>query len=103
MIPIPATFGEGTVVWKYALDLDDAAETVLTFAKGTILHVDEQHGQFVAWVAVIDKTATIARRVVIRGTGDPLPGGGLTYLNTCFSGPFVFHAFVGYAPKAVQS
>ena len=90
------TFNPGTVVWKYALDLDDSAETILTFAIGSIVHVDVQGGEFVAWVAVIDQSATIERRVVIRGTGDPLPGGGrLAYLNTCFAGPFVFHAFVG--------
>ena len=94
------TFNPGTVVWKYILDLDDSSETVLTFNEGSILHVDVQNGEFCAWVAVTNQRAHIERRVVIRGTGDPLPEGRqLTYLNTMFSGPFVFHAFVGMADR----
>lgn len=96
MSALPLTFNPGTVVWKYPLNLDPSGEAVLEFARGSILRVDMQDGQVVAWVAVINQHATLRRRVVIRGTGDPLPDGGqLAYLNTFFSGPFVFHAFAG--------
>lgn len=87
-------FYPGTVVWKYPLP---EPETVLTFASGSILRVDVQESGLQAWVAVTDPDGTCTRRVVVVGTGEPLPEGPqLDYLNTFTSGPFVFHAFVGY-------
>ena len=92
------TATEGShVVWKYPIT--DALDETIEFAAGSIVRVDfDPQGALCAWVLVDDKTETVRRRIVVRGTGDPLPAGTFAYLNTLTRGPFVFHAFVGW-PK----
>lgn len=87
---------DGGVVWKYPLDFDGSVSGVFEFATGSILRVDrDPKDELCMWVAVIDQTRTISRRVTVRGTGDPLPDGDWVYLNSFMDDPFVFHAFVG--------
>ena len=85
------------VVWKYPLPLPSPEDSVIEFAGGSIVRVDfDPAGQLCAWVLVHNRNETVRRRVVVRGTGHPLPGGVFSYLNTFQRGSFVFHAFVGW-------
>ena len=83
------------VVWKYPLSGD---LTELFFAPGSIVHVGvDPRGAHCAWVLISDPDGQpVTRRVLIRGTGDPLPEGTWAYLNTFTHGPYIFHAFVGW-------
>ena len=82
-------------VWKYKLP---GTMTEVTFSPGRLLRIDfDPRGELCAWVLVHDTDGEpVTRRVLVRGTGDPLPEGTWAYLNTFMRGEFVFHAFVGW-------
>lgn len=86
------------VVYKYPLSFDDTGSAQVSIP-GSIKHVGrDPRGDWCVWAVVWPgKFDPAVRRVIMRGTGDPLPVGTWGYLATAHEGPFVFHFFVGGA------
>ena len=62
---------------------------------GHPLYVDfDPAGELCAWSLVEPDQKEPKFRVVVAGTGNPLPEGEWKHLNSFISKPFVFHAFV---------
>lgn len=84
-----------SVVYKYPLRIDD--EQIVTMPEGAeLLHVAEQRGELMLWARVIPTgQRTVARTILIRGTGAPIwtqPHVGTVITE---GGALVWHVFDG--------
>ena len=84
-------------IWKYPLEVTD--EQDLKMPRGArLLHVGCQDGyQPVLWALVELSASLVARRILIFGTGYPIPDRGAViepaYVGTSVGTPFVWHVF----------
>jgi len=78
---------------KWVLDITDTQE-VWVPEGANFRHLDEQYGTVVIWGDGDPDRPLEARKIVIIGTGRPVPGGGL-YLGTVLtsSGTLVWHVY----------
>ncbi len=81
------------VVHKY--ELNQAGETILSLPPGfQVLHVDEQHGNLIIWLAVLTALPKYRTRFYTVLTGGPVPD-DMTHAGTAVmdGGNFVAHVY----------
>lgn len=84
-------------IWKFELEITDE-QYIKAPLNMTPLSAQIQNGQLVLWGIVDPKGYVGNHRVLIVGTGNPLPDmiieGMSKYLSTVQDGAFVWHVFV---------
>lgn len=83
-------------IWKFDALVDD--NLVLEMPSGAqILHVGKQPlhgiGEFAIWALVDPEMPPYRRRLIMRGTGHPMPDEPVIHLATILDGQFVWHLF----------
>lgn len=82
-------------IWKYPLALNDE-QTITVPSGATPLHVGpDPLGGFALWMLVDDLMPKTDRRIIIRGTGFPVPA-HKTYIGSLHDGPFMWHVMEGF-------
>lgn len=77
-------------IWKFPVDL--VGEPMVQMPAGAeVLHFGIQDGQPMLWALVTPSAPPNYRRFPLAGTGHRIEEEGLSYLGTCFQGPFVWH------------
>lgn len=81
-------------IWKFPLELtaEQAIEIPVTYE---VLTVQVQNGEIVAWAIVDTADERVKQRIVIVGTGHPLPDNIDLHIGTVQIGPYVWHVFLG--------
>jgi hypothetical protein len=83
---------EPKAIWKFPIDLTDAPIVQMP-AGARVLHFGVQDEQLTLWALVTPSAPLNHHRFRLAGTGHPIEEDGLTYVGTCFQGPFVWHLF----------
>ncbi len=80
-------------IFKYALRVTDARQTVLMPLGARILSVQNQNGNLTLWALVDDRRDQVPRKFLVVGTGQDFDAFGLEYVGTAQIGIFVWHVF----------
>ena len=83
-------------VWKFRIPYPDGEPQIRMPEGARVLHVGEQDNEPTLWALVTPDNKMVERKFQFRGTGHDVydvPPEGVTYLGTCFIGPFVWHLF----------
>lgn len=81
-------------IHKFALDLKDE-QIVEMPAAAQLLTVQEQGGKLQLWAQVDTTWPAKPRRILIVGTGHPMPAAVGPYVATVQTGAYVWHVFDG--------
>jgi hypothetical protein len=79
-------------IWKFPVELTDSP-TIKMPAGAKPLHFALQDNQPTLWALVTPSMPLNYHMFRLAGTGHPIEEDGLTYVGTCFQGPFVWHLF----------
>jgi len=77
---------DAATIYKYLLSFTDAGTWVPV---GQVVLIAEQHGALAAWVMHNPSDAYEEQRLVVTGTGQPVPTG--THVGSAICGQFVWH------------
>lgn len=80
-------------IYKYPIEIVD--EQTLDLPTGAdVVHVGHDPGGTPCLWAIIDTDAPVVSvKILVKGTGHPLPAGEIDHLGSFLSGPFVWHLF----------
>lgn len=79
-------------IWKFPLEL--MSKQVVPMPVGAkIIKAAVQHERVTLWAIVDPKDEVLGRGIVIVPTGGDFDDAGLTFIETVFAGPYVWHVF----------
>jgi hypothetical protein len=83
-----------TVIHKYQFNLSDEVEIVVQGYLHKVLSIQQQNGQWCVWVEVgLEDGVTARLRLVVVGTGRPVPADAGDHIATVQDGPWCWHFY----------
>ncbi len=83
-------------IWKFPIELIDEQDVKMPLG-AEILTIQWQGSQLCLWAKVLPERDLVSRRIIVHGTGHPMPRHDARYIATvqAHGGALIFHAFDG--------
>lgn len=85
------------VIWKFPIRNSFERQLIEMPEGSEIVQVAMQGEDVTVWARCDNRAPKVARKFYVVATGESFPA-DLTYIGTCFQGPFVWHVIEDHKP-----